>query len=44
MIGPHYDVFKKHVEKEGSGIAAVIVVLLTLFAVAVAFFIRAKKE
>lgn len=43
LIGHIYSPFK-HIEKNGGGIAVVIIVLLTLFAVAIAFFVKAKKE
>lgn len=43
LIGHIYSPFK-HIEKKGGSIAVIIIVLLSLFAVAIAFFVRAKKD
>ena len=43
LIGKTYNPFK-HIKKGGGALAAVIIVLLCLFSVATAFFLKARKE
>ena len=43
LIGKIYNPFK-HIQSKGGAMAAVTIVLLCLFSVAVAFFVKAKKE
>ena len=43
LIGKIYNPFK-HIQKNGGAMAAVLICLLCLFSVAIAFFVKAKKE
>ena len=43
LIGKIYNPFK-HIKNKGGAMAAVLICLLCLFSVAIAFFVKAKKE
>ena len=43
LIGKIYNPFK-HLKKNGTALATILIVLLCLFSVAIAFFVKAKKE